>query len=90
MAAAAAMKTLPDGVRPVIQTDHCSGFIVGEFAKALAGSDVGHTLIRPHTPKDNGLVERYHRTIGERIAEHELEDFTSAKAVSLAPKGDST
>ena len=81
IAAAAAIETLPDGVRPVIQSDHGSGFIAGEFAKTLAACGVGHTLIRPHTPTDNGLIERYHRTIGERIEEHELEDFTSAKAV---------
>lgn len=81
IAAAAAIETLPDGVRPVIQSDHGSGFIAGEFAKTLAGCGVGHALIRPHTPTDNGLIERYHRTIGECIEEHELEDFTSAKAV---------
>ena len=81
IAAATAIETLPQGVRPVIQSDHGSGFIAGEFAKTLAGCGVGHTLIRPHTPTDNGLIERYHRTIGERIEEHELEDFTSAKAV---------
>ena len=81
IAAAAAIETLPEGVRPVIQSDHGSGFIAGEFAKTLAGCGVGHTLIRPHTPTDNGLIERYHRTIGEAISEHELEDFTSAKAV---------
>lgn len=81
IAAAAAIETLPEGVRPVIQSDHGSGFIAGEFAKTLAGCGVGHTLIRPHTPTDNGLIERYHRTIGECIEQHELEDFTSAKAV---------
>jgi len=81
IAAAAAIETLPGDVRPVIQSDHGSGFIAGEFAKTLAACGVGHTLIRPHTPTDNGLIERYHRTIGECIEEHELEDFTSAKAV---------
>jgi transposase InsO family protein len=81
IAAAAAIETLPEDVRPVIQSDHGSGFIAGEFAKTLASCGVGHTLIRPHTPTDNGLIERYHRTIGEAIFEHELEDFTSAKAV---------
>lgn len=79
--AAAAIETLSEAVRPVIQSDHGSGFIAGEFAKTLAGCRVGHTLIRPHTPTGNGLIERYHRTIGEAISEHELEDLTTAKAV---------
>ena len=79
--AAAAIETLPQEVRPTIQSDHGSGFIAREFAGTLAESGVGHTLIRPHTPTDNGIIERYHRTIGEKIEEHELEDFTQAKAV---------
>jgi transposase InsO family protein len=66
---------------PVIQSDHGSGFVAHEFAATLAESQVGHTLIRPHTPTDNGCIERYHRTIGERIDEHELEDALQAEAV---------
>ena len=81
VAAAAAIETLPSDVRPTIQSDHGSGFIAREFAGTLAESGVGHTLIRPHTPTDNGRIERYHRTIGEKIEEHELQDFTQAKAV---------
>ncbi len=81
IAAAAAIETLPAGVRPTIQSDHGSGFIAREFAGTLAASGVGHTLIRPHTPTDNSLIERYHRTIGERIEAHELGSFTEAKAV---------
>ena len=79
--AAAAIETLPSEVRPTIQSDHGSGFIAREFAGTLAESNVGHTLIRPHTPTDNGRIERYHRTIGEKIEEHDLENFTQAKAV---------
>ena len=40
-----------------------------------------HTKIRPHTPTDNAEIERYHRTIGDQINQHDLEDFTQAKAV---------
>ena len=38
-------------------------------------------MIRPHTPTDNGILERCQRTIGELIEEHELEDFTQAQTV---------
>jgi transposase InsO family protein len=76
---------LPTGQRgPLIQSDHGSGFVAHEFAATLAESQVGQTLIRPHTPTDNGHIERYHRTIGERIDEHELEDSVQAKAVIAA------
>lgn len=77
--AAAAVETLPADVRPVIQSDHGSGFLAREFAETLAGAGVGHTLIRPHTPTDNGVIERYHRTIGARIDAAELEDYAAAR-----------
>ncbi len=76
---------LPTGQRgPVIQSDHGSGLVAHEFAATLAESEVGQTLIRPHTPTDNGHIERYHRTIGEQIDEHELEDCVQAKTVIAA------
>jgi len=78
-AAASAIETLPEGVRPTIQSDHGSGFTAKEFAGTLAESGVGHTLIRPHTPTDNGIIERFHRTIGELIEEHDVEDLTQAQ-----------
>lgn len=90
--AAAAIETLPTQQqpatndeskprRPDIQSDHGSGFIAREFAETLRASGVTHKKIRPHTPTDNAEIERYHRTIGERIDEHDLEDLTQAKAV---------
>jgi putative transposase len=66
---------------PVIQSDHGSGFIAREFAETLAGAEVGHRRIRPHTPTDNAEIERYQRTIGERIEEHDLEDYDQAHEV---------
>ncbi|RIK63256.1 MAG: hypothetical protein DCC65_16170, partial [Planctomycetota bacterium] len=67
IAAAAALGRLPAGVRPTIQSDHGSCFIAREFAQTLDAMDVGHHLIRPHTPTDNAEIERCNRTIGERI-----------------------
>ena len=79
--AAAAIATLDADVRPDIQSDHGSGFIAREFAETLSETGVTHTKIRPHTPTDNAEIERYHRTIGERIDKENLEDVTQAKAV---------
>ena len=94
-AAAAALETLPSERRPgmnakpqlgepVIQSDHGSGFIAREFAETLREAGVTHKKIRPHTPTDNAEIERYHRTIGERLDQHDLEDFTQARAVVAA------
>jgi len=78
--AAAAIATVQPDARPDIQSDHGSGFIAREFAETLSESGVTHTKIRPHTPTDNAEIERYHRTIGERIDTEALRDFTHAKA----------
>ena len=77
--AAAAIATLPADARPDIQSDHGSGFIAREFAETLSESGVTHTKIRPHTPTDNAEIERYHRTIGERIDGEALKNVTAAK-----------
>ena len=79
--AAAAIETLNGDRRPDIQSDHGSGFIAREFAETLAESRVTHTKIRPHTPTDNAEIERYHRTIGDQIDQHDLQDYTQAKSV---------
>jgi putative transposase len=79
--AAAAIETLEEDIRPDIQSDHGSGFVAREFAETLRDAGVTHKKIRPHTPTDNAEIERCQRTIGEQIGEHELEDFTQAKAV---------
>lgn len=81
IAAATALATLLAGVRPVIQSDHGSGFIAREFAGVLAEKDVTHQLIRPHTPTDNAEIERCQRTIGERLDAHEFEDYAQAVRV---------
>ncbi len=67
IAAATAVGKLPAGVRPIIQSDHGSCFIAREFAQTLDAMEVGHTLIRPHTPTDNAEIERCNRTLGEKI-----------------------
>jgi len=81
VAAAAAVATLPPEVRPVIQSDHGSCFISGEFAQTLGAMGIGHVKIRPHTPQDNAEIERCQRTIGETLDDQELEDYRQAQEV---------
>lgn len=78
IAAASALATLSAGVKPIIQSDHGSGFIAREFAGVLAENHVTHQLIRPHTPTDNAEIERCQRTLGERIDEHDLQSYPQA------------
>jgi putative transposase len=67
--------------KPEIQTDNGSGYISQEFKKALSEHGIGHVRITPHCPEENGLVERANRTVGEALAEHDLEDVTQARKV---------
>jgi len=79
--AAAALGTLSGQGCPTIQSDYGSGFVAREFAETLGESGVTHRKIRPHTPTDNAEIERYHRTIGDRLDEETLEAFTQAESV---------
>jgi transposase InsO family protein len=79
--AAAALATLDRRAEPVIQSDHGSGFLAREFAETLSEFNVTHKKIRPHTPTDNAEIERFQRTIGEKLDEHELADYTQAQDV---------
>jgi len=82
IAAAEALSDLSsNSIRPTIQSDNGPCFVAREFAGTLAEHGVGHSLIRPHTPTDNAHVERYHKTIGEKIDEQALTDFGQARLV---------
>lgn len=75
LAAAEALSKLDGGRRPEIQTDNGSGYISREFKMVLSDQGIGHHRIRPHTPEDNSLVERAHRTLGEALEEFEVETY---------------
>jgi len=75
--AAAALETLNESAAPDIQSDHGSGFISREFAETLSAFGVTHKKIRPHTPTDNAEIERFHRTLDEKLSDVEGEDFTT-------------
>ena len=78
-AAQRAIETLPtsrDGklsVTPIIRSDNGSGYISGEFVGLLSHHELTHHPIRPHCPEENGVQERFNRTLREGIEEHHLE-----------------
>ena len=79
IAAQRAIETLPtssDGqlaVTPTIRSDNGSGYISGEFIGLLSHHGLNHHRIRPHCPEENGVQERFNRTLREGIEEHVLE-----------------
>jgi putative transposase len=74
-----AIEKLPEGRKPVIQTDNGSGYISQEFKRVLAEHGLDHVRIRPHCPEENGLVERTHRTLGEALDALDLDDLDPAR-----------
>lgn len=81
VAAQAALERIPETQRSNvrIQTDNGSAFVSGEFARTLAAHRVTHHRIYPHTPEQNGFVERVIRTLGEQLHEEELDSFLAAQ-----------
>ena len=88
-AAQRAIETLPregDGTlakTPIIRSDNGSGYVSGEFAGLLSHHGLTHHRIRPHCPEENGVQERFNRTLREGIEEHDLEGrYDSMKVLS--------
>ncbi len=60
---------------PVIQSDNGSSFIAMEFRMVLKQNNLTQKLIRPHTPEQNGIVERANKTIRESPVPVILTDY---------------
>ena len=60
---------------PIIQSDNGSAFISMEFKIVLKVNNLTHKRIRPHTPKDNAIVERVNKTVREEIETVLITDY---------------
>ncbi len=65
---------------PVIQSDNGSSFIAMEFKFVLRENHLTQKLIRPHTPEQNGIVERANKTMRESLVPVILTDYEQAKS----------
>ena len=63
---------------PIIQSDNGSAFISMEFKIVLKVNNLTHKRIRPHTPKDNAIVERVNKTVREEIETVLITDYEEA------------
>jgi transposase InsO family protein len=50
-----------------VVTDNGSNYRAKDFHRTVLGTAARHQRIRPHTPKHNGKVERYNRTLAEEV-----------------------
>jgi hypothetical protein len=65
-----------------VQTDNGSEFL-GEFHKYLETNNIKHQFIYPRSPKINGVVERFNRTIQEEFINRSDEIFYDQAAFVL-------
>ena len=64
---------------PVIQSDNGPSFIAMEFKIVLRENHLAQKLIRPHTPEQNGIVERANKTMRESLVTVIMTDYEQAR-----------
>lgn len=67
------------GAHPKLVTDNGSQFTAAEFKDLVRRFSVEHIRIRTYHPESNGLVERFHRSTREALADDELLTLSRAR-----------
>lgn len=72
------------GATPKLVTDNGSQFTAAEFKDLVRRFAVEHIRIRTYHPESNGLVERFHRSTREALADDELRTLGRARELIAA------
>lgn len=70
----------PSGKLPIIRSDNGLIFQSRRFRQACQFDRSGQEFITPYTPEQNGLIERFFRSLKEEcVWQHQFKTFTDAK-----------
>jgi putative transposase len=72
---------IPAWGMPRLRSDNGSCYISREFRGVLDEHGLHHNRIKPHCPEENGVVERFNRTLREALEGEELTDMLQARRV---------
>lgn len=64
---ATGMNTVPDDQKPRLLSARVSSLLIEAFGQYLEQKGIGHILASPYHPQTNGKIERYHRSLKEKI-----------------------
>jgi putative transposase len=71
----------PDGPTPVIRSDNGLIFTAKRFRAACRDYRLSQEFITPYTPEQNGMIERFFRSLKEEcVWQHNFAGFSEAKA----------
>lgn len=69
------------GATPRLVTDNGAQFTAAEFKDLVRRFALEHIRIRTYHPESNGLVERFHRSTREALADATIDNLASARAI---------
>lgn len=81
LAAQSALEKLDDETKPTIQSDNGKSYLSRDFKIVLSQRGIGHNLIHPHCPEENGLIERWHRTLDEACDQDQIKNLFHGREV---------
>lgn len=65
----------------VVQSDNEKSYLSRDFKMVLSQCGVGHNRIHPYCPEENGIIERWHRTLDEAYEGKEAENLFDGREV---------